>query len=266
MFNVLTAQGATMEAVNHSKNSAMEADTISKHGASSKSLMSRGILFKIVISIFLFCSFNSYGQENYWTESYRIVFSQSFKDGKITLKKKINLNDFRRNPQGHTFYRTTFAVDFEYENKITTTVIDSDAYTREIYEGASMPCMLIDEKNQIISIFTNSKASDPMFGMDGFVYRMEKNSNKWVKEIVFTGANLGWYPFFGGSDNGNPELWHFSHVDHFSMLSKRTSSNTWNTQRVERVNLETVRQKHPSRKNVLITSSSGVDKMSNERQ
>jgi len=31
-----------MEAVNHSKNSAVEADTTSKHGASSKSLMSRG--------------------------------------------------------------------------------------------------------------------------------------------------------------------------------------------------------------------------------
>ena len=39
------APSAVMEAVNHSKNSAMEADPILKHGRSSKSHMSRGLLF-----------------------------------------------------------------------------------------------------------------------------------------------------------------------------------------------------------------------------
>jgi len=51
MFNVLTAQGATMEAVNHSKNSAMEADTISKHGAILKSHTSRRNLMKKIFAI-----------------------------------------------------------------------------------------------------------------------------------------------------------------------------------------------------------------------
>jgi len=41
------ARSAAMEAVNHSKNSAMEADTISKHGRNSKSHTSRYNFFRI---------------------------------------------------------------------------------------------------------------------------------------------------------------------------------------------------------------------------
>ena len=47
------AGNAAMETVNHSKNRAMEADTISKHGRNPKSQMSRGN-FKILAIIFLF--------------------------------------------------------------------------------------------------------------------------------------------------------------------------------------------------------------------
>jgi len=40
----LSSSSKRMEAVNHLKNSAMEADTISKHGRSLKSQMSRKII------------------------------------------------------------------------------------------------------------------------------------------------------------------------------------------------------------------------------
>jgi len=247
---------------NLSRTRVMETETISKNGASSKSQTSRGNHLIIMLIVFLFSSISSYGQDNYWTESYRIVFSQLFKGGKITLKKKINLQDFRKNPQETIYYKTTFAVDFEYKKKSTTVVIDSTVYSVAFYDEGAIPCMLIEENKQIISIFTNSKASDTMFGMDGFVYRMENNSNKWEKETVFTGANFGWNPYFGISDNGNPELWHFSFAGSMTMLSKRNQSGNWTTLRMGLIRLESFREQYASHTNILITNSSGVDKTS----
>jgi len=60
MFQVITAQSATtMAAVNHVKNSAMEADTISKHGRSSTSQKGRGYFLRIVfLALMVACVIN----------------------------------------------------------------------------------------------------------------------------------------------------------------------------------------------------------------
>ena len=57
------ARSAAMEAANHSKNSAMEADTISKHGARSKSQMSR-IYINLIACFVLLTACLAHGQIN----------------------------------------------------------------------------------------------------------------------------------------------------------------------------------------------------------
>jgi len=211
------------------------------------------------LGLFLVSSLNCYGQADYWTENYRVVYSKSFREGIITLKKKINLQDYYKNPLGRQFFRTTFAIELEYNNKTTTTVIDSVFYTQGRFYAGMIPSILIDENKNIISFFSASKTSnEDDYGMNGFVYRMYMNSNRWEKEIVFTGANFGWYSFFIGSDDGNPELCHFSYAGNVSLLSKRTSSGDWTTQLIGPISLETVRQQHPLWQNILITSVSGL--------
>jgi len=214
----------------------------------------------MLVSIILSGSLNISAQDTFWTDSYKVVSSASFKNGKFTLKKKINPQDYRKNPQGAMYCRTTLAVDLEINNKTKTTVVDSLIYTSAKEDWGMVPCVLIDEDNNFIAIFANSKASDLMFGMDGFVYQMPLNSDKWVKETLFTGANFGWFSYFGRSDNGNLELWHFSFAGSVEMLSKRNLSGNWITQGIRQISIETVEQQYPLKKNILITNSSIVSK------
>jgi hypothetical protein len=121
--------------------------------------------------------------------------------------------------------------------------------------------MLIDPDKNIVSIFSNSKASDPYYGMDGFIYRIDMYSQKWTKEVVFTKANYGWFSFFGGSDNGNPELYHFSFAGYYAMLSKRNVSGNWSSQRMGSIRPEMADNQYFSHKNILITGYRNVDRM-----
>jgi len=212
----------------------------------------------ILLCIFLLCSLNSNAQDTVWTESYKVVSSTSFKNGKFTLKKKIDPKVFRKNPQGTTYYKTTFAVDLEYNGQTVTSIVDSTLYTSAKEDLGMIPCVLIDEERQFIAIFSNSKEDDGMFGLEGFVYQMLMNSNKWVKETLFTKANFGWFSFFGGSNNGNPELWHFSYAGGAAMLSIRIMPGRWNTVAIAPIKEEAFIQQYLSRKKVLITSSPGL--------
>ena len=64
MLQFSSLVGRAMEAANHSKNSAMEAENHVQHGASSKSLMSRGNFFRkiglVLLAVcFIFCGCGS---------------------------------------------------------------------------------------------------------------------------------------------------------------------------------------------------------------
>jgi hypothetical protein len=190
------------------------------------------------------------------------ISSYSFADGTVTLEKNIDYTDYRTNADGGKFYKTTLALEVEtdgikWRSKIET---DENLYTN-LSKGMN-PCMLIDIDKKIISVFTNSKTPNNDYTMDGFVYRIDANSKTWQKETVFAGTNFGWYSFFGGSDNGNPELWHFSYAGYFALLSKRTEQGTWSTQNKGSINANLADKQYYSHKNILISSSAGVDYMS----
>ena len=220
------------------------------------------VFFRLtIVNILVISYLNCNAQELIWTDSFKVVCSETFKNGKFTLKKKVDLQDYRKNPQGATYYKTTFAVDLEFDNQIATSIVDSLLYTSAKEDLGMMPCVLIDEEKNLISVFSNSKAEDSLFGMDGYIYQMTIGTNKWEKENLFKTANFGWFSFFGGSNNGNPELWHFSYAGGVAMLSVRVAPNKWGTIPIEPIREDVVKQKYPTHKNVLITSSPGVDRM-----
>jgi TonB family protein len=204
----------------------------------------------------------SEGKE-YWSESFKIVSSTTLREGAVTLEKKLNFGDFRVNPDGWKFYRTTLALGIVSNGEKQLNVIETDIYTLSNYGINMLPCMLIDPDKNIITIFSNSKTSDlNNYGMDGFVYRIDLNSKQWKKETVFTSANHGWYSFFGGSDNGNPELYHFSFAGYYAMLSKRNTAGNWSSRNIGYMRPESAESQYTSHKNILVTSYPNADRMS----
>ena len=65
--------------------------------------------------------------------------------------------------------------------------------------------------------------------MEGNAYRIDLAKKTWSKEVVFDNANWGFYSFFGGSNIGNPELWHFSYAGYYALKSYRNQNGTWTT-------------------------------------
>jgi hypothetical protein len=189
------------------------------------------------------------------------VSSYSFADGTVTLEKHTDYTDYRTNADGMKFYKTTLALEVETDGIKRRSKIETgdDLYTN--FSKHMNPCMLIDIDRKIISVFTNSKVPGSNYAMDGSVYRIDANSKTWQKETVFTGANFGWYSFFGGSDNGNPELWHFSYAGYYAMLSKRGEQGTWSTQNRGSISVNLADRQYYSHKNILVSSSAGADRM-----
>ncbi|MDR1593494.1 MAG: hypothetical protein LBS43_03270 [Prevotellaceae bacterium] len=190
------------------------------------------------------------------------ISSYSFADGVVTLEKNIDYTDYRTNADGAKFYKTTLALEVETDGiKQRSKIETGDNLYTNLSKGMN-PCMLIDIDKKTISVFANSKMQGNNYSMDGFVYRINANSKTWQKETVFTEANFGWHSFFGGSDNGNPELWHFSYAGYYAMFSKRTEQGTWATQNKGSINPNLADRQYYSHKNILISSSAGVDYMS----
>jgi hypothetical protein len=218
---------------------------------------------RIILFLMLLYVTNLSSQDNSWGETFKTVSSFKFQEGSIILEKKIDTGESRTNPDGTKFYKTTFAIRVESaeNNESIRSVIETDAYTSANYDKGMTPCVLVDPDRNTVSIFTNSKATDPYYGMDGFVYRIDMNTKRWVKEIVFTQSNFGWFSFFGGSDNGNPELCHFSFAGYCSILSKRNSSGKWTSQNMGSIRPEQADKQYASHKNILFANRPNVDRM-----
>ena len=203
-----------------------------------------------------------HAQQNYFGESFKTISLYNVQGSTVNLEKKLNLSNYRVNGDGNKFYQTTLAVSITSKGKTERNVIDTDIYTERNYSKGSLPCMLIDPKKEVLYIFANSKASDRYYGMDGIAYRLDMNTKRWTREIIFSSANYGWFSFFGGSNNGNPELWHFSYAGYYQMKSVRSSNGSWSTYNMGSIRPEQADAQYQYHENILVTSASGVDRMS----
>lgn len=199
--------------------------------------------------------------KNYFDDSFQTISRYNVQGNYITLEKKLNMSDYRTNGDGNRFYRTTLAVTVTSNGRAERNILDTDLYTTSNFWKAHLPCMMVDPQKKVLYIFANSKASDRYYGMNGYVYRLDQNSQRWTRETVFTDANYGWFSFFGGSNNGNPELWHFSYAGYYAMKSTRSSSGYWNTSNMGSITPQKADNDYASHENILVASRSGVDRM-----
>lgn len=188
----------------------------------------------------------------------------SVKTESISIKLEWNQdqNDFRINADGNKFFKTKMRIEYNDGNGTNKYELSDYIYTNEIIDALMKPCMIIDPNHETVTIFALEKDPDPkQYGMTGYAYILNKNSKSFVKEVVFTQANLGWFSFFGGSDNGNPTLCHFSFAGRVALESKRNSEGKWNHYLLGNIDRDIVTNQWESHKNILITSEANVDKM-----
>lgn len=187
----------------------------------------------------------------------------STKSLSVKLEWRINNTDKRTNRDGSLFYYTEIRISYNNGDKISTYVVPDHVYTNGDLNGGMTPCMIIDPTQETVTIFVLEKdASSGDYGMTGYAYFLSKGKDYFVRETVFSRANCGWFPFFGGSNNGNPTLCHFSFSGYTAMESTRNSNGTWSNYTVGSIKPDVASQQLKTHKNILITSESNVDKMS----
>ncbi len=196
-------------------------------------------------------------------KGFKVISSYEISGKKIVLEKKVITSDYRHNGDGTLFYRTKLALGIIDGKNYERTVLETNAYTPNDNSDASRPCMIIDPKKQVLYIFSISKSADVRYGMDGFIYRLDMQNNQWTREMAFASSNFGWFSFFGGSNDGNPELWHFSFAGYYAMKSTRISNGKWMTEPISSIDPDVASKQYAYHENILLTSSPGVDKMSN---
>ena len=145
------------------------------------------------------------------------------------LYKAIDSNQYFTNADGWNMYLTSLTLDIVNGADTTrVTVDDGTLYTSgNIYDNGFFPCMMIDVPNNQIHIFSNSKDGEGSYTMRGYYYLASLDALSFSKEIVYEGANWGWWPQFAGVENGQPVLRHFSYAGYFSLTSRRSADGTW---------------------------------------
>lgn len=155
-----------------------------------------------------------------------LIFSKTLNGTEYKLYKRIiNENDKRANGDGTVFYRTELSLDVANGSTTKTAVLGDDIYhTKEQRDIA----MLFDLRSNHLFVFTNSKAEDQYYGMDGFNYTSSLGDLSFNKEVVFTSKNWGWWPYYEYTD-GQVYLYHFSYVSYFAVMSVRNDNGTWSS-------------------------------------
>jgi hypothetical protein len=192
-------------------------------------------------------------------EGFETVSSCLFTDGTITLERKRETSHTYTNSDGVKFFKTTLAIGVTRNGQ---TQLHTISTANEPYTATTMshdnPCMLIDMDREIITVFSNSKPNNTSYSMSGYAYRKTKGGS-WQTETTFTSANDGWYAFFGGSNNGNPTVYHFSYAGYYAKVLTRSSSGSWANSTVASIHPNLADRQYYSHKNILVTSSAGVD-------
>jgi len=193
--------------------------------------------------------------------NFEIISTYQFSDGTISLERKFE-DDYYTNADGAKFYKNTLAIGIAKNGQkelipITTAGIP---YSYKDNKGTN-PCILIDLAQETITVFANSKAGDGSYSMTGYAYRKVKNTN-WQTETAFSNVNDGFFSFFGGSNNGNPEIYHFSYAGYYAKKAVRNASGSWSNSSVGAMNPSFADRQYYAHKNILVTSNSGVDSWS----
>ncbi len=215
----------------------------------------------LIISVLVAFPLLSFSQNDYWKDYFTVISNVKYGDYEITLEKKLDLYNYRENPDGWRFYRTTLAIGLTISGNKKLNVIDKSIYTTQRYTTAMIPCMMVDYKQNKIFVFSSGKDSDRYYGMEGYIYTIDLNNNSWSKEKVFSRANFGWWSFFSGVDNyGNPQLSHFSYAGYYGIKTEK-HINTWRNKNIGRILPKDMGNQYFSHDNILWTFKPNVDEI-----
>lgn len=144
-------------------------------------------------------------------------------------KKNTDMNDYHSNPDGWKTYRSQLILETSKNGNKTTTIIDNNIYLDEQsdHHGGQVPCMFLDFNTNRMYVFCNSKDSSPNYSMDGYAYVSNIDKPSFKREVVFSGANWGWYPFFQELNDGSVTVDFFSYAGYYAMRAIRESDGSW---------------------------------------
>lgn len=199
---------------------------------------------------------------NCFAAEYVELSSLEHGDYRLTLAWKIDNSDFVTDPDGTKFYRTDIIISGNGKGGKESTNVASGVYTTGRTDGFGTPCIILDPKSGVVSVFISVKSRPKTYAMDGYVYRKTEGSS-WVKEKAFENKNWGWYAFFGGSDMGNPILCHFSSAGYFAVETKRNNDGYWSSKKVGKIEYDAAIAQYSKHKNVLVSDNSNYDRMTN---
>ena len=155
-----------------------------------------------------------------------LAFDYELEGTRYALYWQSEQNDVRYNADHTPYYRTKFTLDVTNNGSTKTYMVDENVYyTKE--GGGQIPCMAIDLKSKKIFIFVNS-SNGYSYSLDGYCFVSPLYNYNFQKEIVFSEANFGWWPYFT-YNNGKLYLQHFSFAGYYAMTSTRSSNGTWTT-------------------------------------
>lgn len=215
---------------------------------------------KYLITMLLFLNGTDITAQTCWSAAYQVLTRFEIGRREISLEKKLDLSDYRTNPDGTRYYRTCLALVTHRTLGRKRKVLDTGLYTSADCVKDMLPCLLIDTAEARITIFASSKAADRQYGMEGYSYSSDLQLKKFQKRTIFKKVNAGWYSFFGGSEKGEPELWHFSADGYYAVLSKQ-KNGFWDSYIIGHVEPSNVISQYELHDNVLYASQPRIDRM-----
>ena len=195
--------------------------------------------------------------ENCMLAQWRQVGGKDYK-----LYTVVNPTEYRTNYDGTEFYRAMIVLDVISGTDTTHVVVDPGQVYLQRRDNGMVPCMMIDKTNNRMYVFTNSKAQDMYYGMDGFCYVSNLDAPAFTREQVFADANWGWYGFFTGvNSSGQPVLSHFSYAGYYDFQSTRMQDGTWQNEEVGDIMPEEVADRWLSVNKVTVVGGTETDEV-----
>lgn len=158
------------------------------------------------------------------TDDSSFIYDYELNGTKYALYRQLNKDDVRYNADRTPYYRTTLTLDVTKNGTKTTYTLDDGLYT-DGGDGMT-PSMAIDLKTNKMYIFINSSNGGYSYSLNGYCYISSLDNFNFQKEMVFTNANWGWWPYFT-YDNGTLRLKHFSFAYYYAITSTRNSNGSW---------------------------------------
>ena len=165
--------------------------------------------------------------ENQSDENRRLIHSIEIEGSTYALYKEVvDRDDIHMDLDGMKTYRSKLTLEVTKNGGTSTYLLDDEVYynLNDLY--AIQPIQ-VDMDARKIYVFTHSKDEFYDYGYSGFAYVSALDEIDFMKEIVFTRANMGHYSRFIKVLNGRIAVAHFQYAGYYAVVSIRSAGGKW---------------------------------------